>query len=196
MSLPVEAVLQMAPDSSSQAAGKKLASPKDWKNLGQNDTAIWGECQGSALYQVKTDKMGQGYKCTCPSHKFPCKHVLGLLIMFAQTPQHIREAKPPAWVEEWLTKRQAAAERKVAQQSGEAKPKDTEASTKAAAKRREERQQKILDGLDQLELWLYDLIRNGLANPQIQEPKFWAERAARLVDAQAPGIAPRLQRMG
>ena len=46
-------VLALAPDASAQSAGRGLAAPKHWRSHGLDATAIWGECQGSALYQVR-----------------------------------------------------------------------------------------------------------------------------------------------
>ncbi len=200
MGLTSAQILLMAPDTASASNGQKLSHIKNWKSLGKNDVAIWGECQGSALYQVRVEQSGQGYKCSCPSRKFPCKHILALLLLYAQNPQNISENTPPAWVQEWLDRREKAEQRKEAKESSvKESAKSTIVSEKQLAekqKRREERQKKILDGLEQLDLWLADLIRNGLANPQIQNPKFWADRAARMTDAQAQGIAGRLLRIG
>lgn len=83
MTLSSEQVSAMAPDPASLAAGKKLAAAKHWNVLGRNDDALWGLCQGSAVYQVKIDRADMGYHCSCPSRKFPCKHSLGLLLIAA-----------------------------------------------------------------------------------------------------------------
>ena len=51
-------------------------------------------------------------------------------------------------------------------------------------------------GLAALDLWLADLVRNGLAVIADRGAELWESQAARLVDAQAPGIAARLRRIG
>src|SRR6266487_2270694 len=53
MNLTIEQVTALAPDASSAAAAKKLATPAAWRGLGQSAAALWGECQGTALYQVR-----------------------------------------------------------------------------------------------------------------------------------------------
>jgi hypothetical protein len=53
----------------------------------------------------------------------------------------------------------------------------------------------VAQGLDALDLWLDDLLRQGLATVETQPATFWERQAARMVDAQAPGIAARLRRM-
>ena len=49
-------------------------------------------------------------------------------------------------------------------------------------------------GLDELERWLGDLVRQGLAGARRQPYAFWDAMAARLVDAQMPGLAERVAR--
>ena len=88
MDLTLEQVTEMAPDSSSAAAGKKLMALKNWPDVGRDDASLWGKCQGSKVYQIMVDLSNLGYKCNCPSRKFPCKHVLGLLMLTAASPEH------------------------------------------------------------------------------------------------------------
>ncbi len=107
MDLTTEHVLTLAPDSSSASAGRKLANFKVWNTTGRSDQALWGECRGSAIYQVRVDLGDLSAKCSCPSRKFPCKHTLGLLLLAANDPGEIRAATPPEWVTDWLGKRDA-----------------------------------------------------------------------------------------
>jgi hypothetical protein len=193
MSLSLEQVLALAPDASSAAAGKKLGTPAPWQNLGGNDDAYWGECKGSALYQVRVARHDLAAKCSCPSRKFPCKHALGLLVLAATTPKALTATEPPEWVIEWLVKRGEASARKAARQerAADVEPADPAAQERRAAKRLD----RVLQGLDALDLWMNDLVRNGLGAIETQGPSLWTQQAARMVDAQAPGIAARLRRL-
>ncbi|MGH2494576.1 MAG: SWIM zinc finger family protein [Ktedonobacteraceae bacterium] len=193
--LTSDQVLALAPDASSASAGKKLGNTRTWQNLGQNSSALWGECQGSALYQVKVDLSTLTAHCSCPSRKFPCKHSLGLLLLAAGDPSSIPiAAESPAWVVTWLAKRQGA---NMGKQSKEAQPsgESVQRSHASQLKRAEKRVALVAKGLDSLDLWLNDLVRNGLANVQTQPASFWESKAAQMVDAQAPGIAGRLRLM-
>lgn len=114
MSLSLDDVLKLAPDASSAAAGEKLGTPASWQNLGANDDAYWGECKGSALYQVRVARPSHAANCTCPSRKSPCKHVLGLLVLAATMPCALLATQPPDWVMEWLFRRGENAARKAA----------------------------------------------------------------------------------
>jgi hypothetical protein len=192
MALSADAVLTLAPDSSSASAGKKLADPRHWKSLGKNTQAIWGECQGSALYQVRADLTTLSAKCSCPSRKLPCKHSLGLLLLAAAKPDALPAAEPPEWVASWLARRTTA--------SAPAQPKETKKSAEQVAAEQAKRAEKRLalarDGLDTLDLWLCDLVRNGLASVETQGTKPWETQAARMVDAQARSVGERLRRIG
>jgi hypothetical protein len=187
--LTTEQVLTMAPDSSSATAGKKLGNAKHWQNTGQSPAALWGECQGSALYQVRIDLSTLALQCSCPSRKLPCKHGLGLLLLAATSPSDVPEADAPEWITTWLTKRAAAAQRKET-------PKPVGAPPSAAqVKTAEKRMAQVTQGIERLDLWLNDLIRNGLGSVETKPAKFWEEQAKQMVDAQAPGIASSLRRI-
>ena len=191
MELTVEQVLALAPDAGSAANGRKLGKPGPWKNVGQTAATLWGECQGSAVYQVRVDVSAFGYKCSCPSRKLPCKHVLGLLLLVVGSPASVPEGEPPEWVHQWLSNRAARAQKSEAKQETGKAP-----DAAAQAKRAEQRQKRIGEGIDRLDLWLSDLVRNGLAGLELQPPSFWEEQARRLVDAQAPGLAARFRSLG
>lgn len=192
LALTVDQVATLAPDPAALAAGKKLATSRVWKDAAQDGRALWGECQGSALYQVRVDLKDLAAKCSCPSRKFPCKHALGLLLLAAAQPASIKEEAAPDWVVEWLRKRGEAADKKEKKaESAADKPKDE----KAQARRAEKRAERVKEGLDALLLWMSDLVRNGLGSVADQGDRLWETQAARLVDAQAPGIAARLRRL-
>ncbi len=193
MLMTADQVLQMAPDESSAGAGKKLMALSNWQDLGRDATALWGQCKGSALYRVKVEFAGMGYKCSCPSRKFPCKHVLGLLLVLSHQPGAVPEADQPEWVAQWLATRQEnQAKREVRVEEKPPKPVDEKAQQKRAAQRHD----RVRDGLERLDLWLKDLVRNGLAGLEAKGPSVWEEQGRRLVDAQAPGLAICLRRMG
>ncbi|MEM6430792.1 MAG: SWIM zinc finger family protein, partial [Deinococcota bacterium] len=97
------------------------------------------------------------------------------------------------WVSEWLEERAKRAETKA--KKAETKTKQ-EADPAAAAKRAQQREANIQSGLQELELWLHDLLRQGLANIQGRPYSFWDEMASRMVDAQASGLASRLRTLG
>src|SRR5689334_19615585 len=107
-------VLSLAPDSASASAGQGLASAKKWTSLGRSERAVWGLCQGSGKdpYQARIDLSEPAFKCSCPSRKFPCKHGIGLLLLFAKDEKSFQAVAEPAWVADWLAGRSDRAEKK------------------------------------------------------------------------------------
>jgi hypothetical protein len=189
-----EQVLSLAPDESSRSNARALASsPRKWLRLLRSEQAIWAECQGSGSdpYRCQVDLEGPAFKCSCPSRKTPCKHALGLFMLFASQPERFEVSEPPDWLVTWLAKRAEQSERRAAKGEGKASPADGTAQ----AKRATERDRKIRAGIEDLDTWLCDLLRQGLASAQAQPHGFWENTAARLVDAQAPGLARLVREM-
>jgi len=190
--LTADAVLALSPDDASTKAARGLVAPAKWPMLGASDVAVWGECQGSGSkpYQTQVDVSGAGptFRCSCPSRKFPCKHGLALLLLQAQTPQTFTAAEP-AWVSEWLASRLERAEKKEAKAA--AAP--VVADPAASAKREAQRVQRMAAGAQELALWLDDTSRKGLAAVSDSDGPAWATMAARMVDAQAPGLGERVR---
>lgn len=197
MNYSAEQIIALAPDAASAKAGRSLATASKWQNVGQDERALWGECQGSGAkpYQTVIDLSEPAFKCSCPSRKFPCKHALGLFLLVANQPGKT-QTTPPDWAAEWLTKRGQQAQRKneAAQKAAE-EPDEATLARRAAqkAKRSLDREAKVVAGLKELELWLRDLLRHGLAAAQTRPIDYWEQMAARLIDAQAPGAARRVR---
>jgi hypothetical protein len=191
----IQRVEQLATDSAAFKAAQGTAKPAKWRNLGRDDRLVWGECQGSGStpYQVRVDLIDVTYKCSCPSRKLPCKHTLGLLLMVAGGTK-IDTAAPPEFVAEWSANRARRAEAKQARETKEAAAPAPDPAAKA--RRAEKRETRVVSGLDQLEVWLADIIGQGLAVTRAQGPAFWSQMASRLVDAQAPGLARRVRDLG
>ena len=114
LNLTEEQIIQLAPDAASVKAGKGLATRAKWVLLEHSDRAICGHCQGSGKtpYQTVIDTKNVAFKCSCPSRKFPCKHGLGLLFLYAAQAEQFKEADEPEWVTSWLSKREEKAEKK------------------------------------------------------------------------------------
>jgi SWIM zinc finger len=184
-----ESVAALAPDAKVAAAGSKLGVPKSWESPGRSDDAIWGECRGSAVYQVRVDLSDLAIKCSCPSRKHPCKHGIGLLFLHLETP--LPTAPAPDWVTDWLVRR--AASTKTQKSAG--KREETAPDPAAKAERARKRLSRIAAGLDALDLWMEDLVRDGLATAGTRPASFWETQARRMVDAQAPGVAARLRHL-
>ena len=223
MSLTREKIEGMAPDQASLSAALKLMKPAKWPLLAASADGdlLWAECQGSGStpYRVVVSTSDYGYKCTCPSRKFPCKHALAVLWMRVEKPGDFDEgATPPDWVNEWLSRRRPGTGRpaqKPSSQDGtapaksldaavaeteaaEVKTSDPKAAARAEAARvraKQKREEAVLAGLDDLERWIVDQMNTGFGTFAQRADDALRTIAARLVDAKAQGLAARLDTM-
>ena len=216
MAIDLKAVEQLATDQSSLKAAAGLAKPAKWSGVGgsPDGALIWGECAGSGAnpYRVMADLRDLGNKCTCPSRKFPCKHVLGLLWLNAEAVVPFAPADTPAWVSDWLGRRRGASAAKPAGPAAPAgekdlraartvepeaaeDPKDAARREAQAAKRTEETERAILDALDALDQWIGDQLRLGLSGFIDDATARCRRIAARLVDGKAAALASRIDEL-
>ncbi|WP_460503536.1 SWIM zinc finger family protein, partial [Hymenobacter agri] len=205
--------------------GQELLKPAKWSNLGRTETAAWGDCAGSGSkpYRTGIDLTEPAFKCSCPSRVFPCKHGAGLLLLMARQPELFGSNTPPAWLEEWLEKRQQTQEKKAEKPVAKASKAATVAerpaaeanlgasiSGEAAAAENvaeallqtpttpavdPRRLARMVAGAEDLVAWLEDLMRAGLATLDKQPTNYWESQAARLVDNQLPGLAATLREL-
>ena len=193
-------MLALAPDAGSTAAGRKLAAPGPWSATGSSpgtagqpgddaQPAVWGLCSGSGKnpYQTVVDLGGPAFRCSCPSRKFPCKHALGLLLLWSAG--GVAPGGPPDWAASWLADRAGRAAARPAADAGPAGAPDPA----AAARRVEQRAARVAGGVEELATWLADQVRGGLAGLERSGHRPFDAVAARMVDAQAPGLAARLR---
>jgi hypothetical protein len=94
----------------------------------------------------------------------------------------------PEWADAWLRGRAEKTEKK-AKKDEDAKPPDPVAK----AKRQADRAAKVESGIADLDRWLQDRIRQGISNLASSSHIMWEQQAARLTDAQAPGLARMLR---
>ncbi|MEU8246146.1 SWIM zinc finger family protein [Nonomuraea sp. NPDC048916] len=219
-------VLALAPDAPSQKAAQRVAGPGKWPVCGATGDVVFGECEGSGAkpYLACVDLTEPAFRCSCPSRKFPCKHALGLLLLWSAG--GVPDAEPPEWAAEWLAQRaeraaKAAARAEAARAApsavagigpvagdgfvaGDGSGGDSTgvvaadgvaagggAGTRAAGAD-SGRRARVAAGLAELERWLADQVRQGLAGAGERD---WDELAKRLVDAQAPGVASTVSRL-
>lgn len=181
-------VLRLAADTAARQAALRVPGSA-WIGTGRQGTQVWGRCQGSGAspYDVVLDVDAARWSCGCPSRKLPCKHALALLLRWSDG--LVDEHDPPEFVTRRLAGGAGAGRTKAARAPGEV------ADPAGAAARAAVRTARVAGGLDELDTWIGDQVRTGLAG---LERGGWAAVdavAARMVDAQAPGVATLLRRI-
>ena len=211
-----EQVEAIAPTPAALSAARPLTTVAKWGGLGADERAVWGSCRGSGAepYDTMVDHVGVASRCTCPSRRHPCKHVLALLLLWVHG--DVPDATAPSWVTTWVEARDASPGRRGAQ-GGPRPPAPDAASTSPAPagetadlappppggegpepdrdRTRDERVERMFAGLTELDRWLDDRMRTGLADPALAKYSTWDDLAARLVDAQAGSLANRIRRL-
>jgi len=189
----IKDALSFTADSAVAAEARKVAHAHRWLSLEGNGKVLWGEFKtrrGSIRSEVDLRHDKPGFKCSCRSRKSPCKHSFGLLMLLVKNSDAFRVVEePPEETTQWLKRRD----------SHIAPPERTpEEEAKLAAQRqknREKRFSQMAKGIDELEVWLLDVLREGLAALHGQPPEYWEERAARLVDAKMKAVANRVKNL-
>lgn len=181
---------EAAPDDQVRKAGRRLAIPTPWTDVGAAGSLLFGRCQGSGKtpYQVSIDLAGPRYKCTCPSRKFPCKHAVALLYLWAEG-RVDEQGVVASFAAEWANRQSDQSARRAEPAPAAER---TAEQQEAAERRAADREARVDAGLADLELFLRDLVTRGLAADS-HWPRQFHEQAARMVDAQAPGVANRLR---
>uniref|UniRef100_A0AAU3GVP7 SWIM zinc finger family protein n=1 Tax=Streptomyces sp. NBC_01401 TaxID=2903854 RepID=A0AAU3GVP7_9ACTN len=187
----LERALRPAPDEASGDAGRAFASEHAWSETGLGGPGVvWGVRAGGdgPPYRTAVDTREPAYTCGCGEEASPCGHALGLLLLDAPgerppegVPERVKD--PPGWVAQWLKERRPPA----APESP---------ASRAAERRAARRAERITGGSQELEQRLCDLVRGGLAAADRPGYALWEETAARMVDAQAPGLAGRVRELG
>ena len=213
----VEQVAAVAPSPKSVAAAEPLAAATRWSALGSDARALWGRCRGSGAepYDTAVDHAEVAWRCTCPSRKLPCKHALALLLLWVRG--GVPEASAPESVASWIAgrDRRSGREARPAGEGGSSpggagsdQPDDHAGDHGAdhgeppeptdrdeLDRSRDERVARMMEGLVELDRWLEDRMRTGLADPSLARYATWDGLAARLVDARAGSLANRVRRL-
>jgi hypothetical protein len=172
-------------------------------------------------YECAVDHVEVAFRCSCPSRVVPCKHSLALLLLWARG--QVAEAEPPPFAASWLAKRLVSVETPTATEPSTAEP-ATETAIPVSDvampdvavpdvavpdtgptvlppllpepnKTRDDRVMRMSAGLAELDRWLDDRLRTGLADPSLASYRTWDGLAARLIDAQVGGLANRVRRL-
>jgi len=183
-----EKIRQWAPNTLLLDKGRQLASSRKWGYLHTDGQWIWGECQSSAskTYHTLVKLDGQHYRCSCKERYTPCRHAIALLWLMLRKPALIasRDQLPPAYQD----LRDSAPNSAPTQEQAQARQ-------QAREKRLQDRIALMQEGVEELEQWLADIVRQGLSTLEGQPLDYWERTAARMTDAKLGGIAGRIRQL-
>ena len=127
--------------------------------------------------------------CSCPFFPKPCVHALALSALYARGGEaHFEPADAlPERMRALVSGLPAGRERPAIQ---------TETRLAARMQRRFERLERAAGGFEDLEAWLLDTIRRGMATVVSEAPRWWENIAARMADASMSGLSRALRLLG
>ena len=186
-------VLALAPDAASRKAGSRLGAAGPWSEAGSYGRgAVWGLCKGSGSkpYQtVRRTRRAPRTSAVARAGSSRASTRWGCCCSGRGEDGTVPRGQAPDWAEEWLEGRDSARTEKA---SGDA-------AGRPGRPRRLIRRPRGAGpsagpsgspaGAQELEQRLTDLLRGGLAAAEQAGYGLWEETAARMVDAQAPGLA-------
>ena len=145
-------------------------------------TLLFGDCKGSGAENYRPsadfgDPAKPVYRCSCPSHQFPCKHSLALLYAHAQGAKFVEKDVPAEIVEK----------RAKVQQRVEKKKEEADKPHKVNTGALKKKIQTQLAGISLLESLVNDLLRAGLGTLNAKSARQIEEQAKQLGNAYLPG---------
>lgn len=148
-------------------SAEALASPKRWRDLKYDDRHVWGTVVDYSPLRLSLDLAvlytnPARLQCDCAGKK-PCEHIVALLLLFARHKHTFAEGVASPSRQPVIPRNSSIAT--------QGQPGD------------------IQRGLAQLDRWLSNLIRNGLAEPHVHTFAFWDEMADRMLAAWMPGLS-------
>ena len=174
--LPITDILQLTKDTCTAIEAHMVALPDRWTSLGTDGVYIWGDYNPSndTSYHKNTIQTSlnmslfivgsHSYNCTCRQSR-PCLHAIGLLLLFNEKPDLFTSTNVPEMVQNLEKRRQA-----------------TTLSSMSHFK-------EISDGLAQLDKWLTNTIKQGLAEAHIREFRYWDEIADQMLASWMPALS-------
>ena len=180
-----------APSFSNRAA--LLAQPAFFPQRFIHDNFVFARTAGDGQpgHGTGIDLPGRRLFCSCPLHPKPCLHALALHLLYEREGEKIFE--PVAELPEWAALLLSGAPAGRLQQALSTPAAKAE---KDRQQRRFERLERAAHGFGDLEAWLLDTARRGLATVVSENPQWWEGIAARMADASMGGMSRTLRLLG
>ena len=175
--------------------GADLVRKKNFKNLSidKDKTFISGECMGSGKnpYVCSADFINESspvFRCSCPSRQIPCKHVLGLMLSYADGHSFAAADVP----EDILAKRETkekriekAKEKLEVAEKADSEPKEKSAAWKKSAIKKIDSQ---LLGIEEAEKILLSFAQAGFGSLDAKSLASYVSIVKQLDSYFIPGI--------
>ena len=145
---------------------------------------VFAELQAGVetIHGVALDTASDALYCTCPFFPKPCWHALALSALYAQ--QGTAAFEPAGELPGWLQQRSSGQPFPLHRSGLASDQRETQ-----RIRRHDERLDRAGHGFDDLETWLLDTLRRGVATAVSEDPAFFKSIASRLADASMRGLS-------
>jgi len=181
-----EKVNSLAPNAAAVSNGRKISQKGGFIKLciSEDESFIYGECSGSGKnpYITSADFINPDepvFRCSCPSRQFPCKHSIGLMFDYLAG-KKFEKCEIPQDILEKREKKQKRQENKE-QEKAEDKPKKVNKSAQT------KKMKKQIEGLEILEKFIGEILKNGFASLGGNNLKSHKDFAKQMGDYYLPG---------
>ncbi|MCB0644337.1 MAG: hypothetical protein KDC44_21985, partial [Phaeodactylibacter sp.] len=176
-------IQQWAPHPGLFKEAERLAAKGKWMELGQAGALVWGMTKSKRIkfFKVLLDTDGPAFYCSCPSRQRPCQHVLALWLLLLEKEEDWSDTEP-----EWLDELKGKLRKRGSIQID---PEQTLRNAEARSQSRQKRIEEMQQGMRELEIWIEELLQQGLAQTDAKRAEIWEVMAGRLVDAKLGGVA-------
>lgn len=188
MEWDLENVRRLAPDLLTFERSQDLLKPTRWKQTGCRGSLIWGKCRTAGLtwYHMALELDKLRFFSNSPSTQQPDKYVLALAtLMVKGTLRFPEEDVIPDWVTEGF--------RRKAQREAQSKVEQDNKKEQARRRARDKRLLLMHEGVQDLERWLEDVVREGMGEWFGRDEAQWEAIATRMVDQKLGAIGKRLR---
>lgn len=177
----LQQLLSLAPDVRTMEDARRLFFAKGWQLLAGDGQWLWGEyvTRDEQRYRPAVRLQPASFRCNCKAARRPCKHALALLLLFRNADDRWQAGLS-------LPEELAAVARSTA-------PEGKATAGSPAEPGRDKRLSLMDEGVDELDKWLADIIRQGLAGLENQPPSFWQQMSARMTDFKLGAIGRRIR---
>ncbi len=170
MDITRETVQRMATNASAMKNAESLVRSGSYSGLGKDaaGVVIFGNCRGSSgdysCYADFSDSAKPVTACSCPSRQIPCKHVIGLMLAYAQGVLFEEGEVPQAVLNARLKREQQV--KKAAERSEKVKPESGVPKAKTAAQKRAaiKKIESQISGIEQAEKILHNILSFGMGS--------------------------------
>ncbi len=182
-------VSSIAPNAQTIKNGLSLSAKLSSLSISPDDTLLSATCKGSGseTYSLSVDffdSTSPVYSCTCPSRLIPCKHVIGLLLVYSKNPQNFNVAEHSSEILDRRLKTAAKSLAKTEKNNSVGLQKEKKPNFGLTAKKAASQSEGMVLAIKLTEV----LVQRGLGSVTPKDVLMYRQQSSRLADYYLTGV--------